>query len=91
MSLDYVNGSFETFGSLIGWLNVRQIIRDKKVSGVYWPTQIFFATWGVWNLYYYTALDQPISFWGGLILALANIIWVILAKYYEKKNENRIE
>ena len=78
---DYVNGAFEFFGGAVNWLNVRHILRDKKVRGVsIIPT--FFSSWGLWNLFYYPSLDQWASFTGGLVIVGANIAWVRYAWRY---------
>lgn len=86
-SVDRINGLFELIGGLICFLNVRQLYKDKRTVGIYWPTQAFFASWGFWNLYYYPSLNQWNSFWGGVLLAIGNTTWVIMSKYYEVKNE----
>ena len=76
---DMVNGAFESVGSVFVWLNVRQILRDRDIRGVYWPVTAFFAVWGVWNLYYYPSLEQWASFWAGVALCAGNVVWVVLA------------
>jgi hypothetical protein len=80
--VDIVNGFFEFGGGLMCWLNVRKILADKTIRGFYWPVQAFFAIWGWWNLFYYTSLAQPYSFWGALFLAVGNTVWVLLAIYF---------
>ncbi|MEN6623116.1 MAG: hypothetical protein ABFD50_16410 [Smithella sp.] len=85
---DIVNGFFELVGGLLCWLNVRKILVDKKIKGVYWPVQLFFAAWGWWNLYYYPSLFQWFSFFGGLFLVLGNTCWVFLAIKFTIKEKN---
>lgn len=80
---DIINGSFEIVGAFLCWLNVRKLLIDKRVEGVYWPVQAFFASWGLWNLYYYPSLGQWASFWGGLMLFIGNTAWVFMAIYYK--------
>jgi hypothetical protein len=80
--LDWINGSFELVGGLLCWLNFKQLLKDKKIDGVYWPVTAFFTLWGIWNLYYYPQLGQIISFIGGIFLVLGNLSWVCLAIYY---------
>jgi len=88
---DIINGLFELIGGLLCWFNVKKILTDKKVQGVYWPVQAFFAAWGWWNLYYYPSLDQWASFVGGIILVLGNTLWVILALRYTRINRRITE
>ena len=85
---DFINGSFEVVGGLLCWVNVKRLLKDKTIQGVYWPIQAFFTSWGVWNLYYYPTLHQWASFVGGIFLVLGNGTWVIMAAYYERKNKN---
>lgn len=87
-TIDAINGSFELAGAVFCALNVRAIWRDKIVRGVYWPAVAFFALWGWWNLLYYPLLGQIYSFLAGVLLTLANSLWVILLIYFTRK-ENR--
>jgi hypothetical protein len=79
---DRTNGAFEFFGSLAVWANVRALYHDRQVKGVRVGVFVFFAAWGVWNLYYYRHLDQLLSWYGGMSLVLANFVWVVLAIRY---------
>lgn len=79
---DLVNGAFEMLGGVLLWMNVRQIVRDKKVEGLWWPSTVFFCAWGLWNLYYYPALGQWWSFAGGLNIVVANATWLALWWFY---------
>ena len=60
-----------------------RLYRDKKIRGVYWPSRFFFASWGIWNLKYYTGLEQKTSLWGGIALVTVNLIWCALALKYK--------
>lgn len=76
---DLINGLFELAGAGFTWRNAVQLLRDRELRGVYWPTSAFFSTWGVWNLAYYPALGQWLSFAGGVLLVSGNLAWVALA------------
>ena len=82
MIQDLVNGLFELIGSVLIWINVYKLYQDKIVKGIYWPVTFFWGIWGFWNLYYYPFLEQWLSFVGGLIMAIGNTAWVIMAYYY---------
>lgn len=82
MSADLVNGLFELVGGVFLTFNLRRLWLDKEVKGVSIPVTVFFLTWGAWNLFYYPYLDQWLSFFGGLLLELANVAWVCLAVYF---------
>lgn len=79
---DVVNGLFEFFGGAFNWLNVRQLLKDKKLRGVSKLPTVIFTTWGIWNLYYYPFLGQWMSFTGGLVIVGANAVWCYLAWKY---------
>jgi len=81
---DGINGLFELLGALLIWMNVYRILRDKMVRGVDWRVTFFFAAWGFWNLYYYPSLHQWLSTAGGVVMVIANVVWVVLAMKYRK-------
>ena len=81
---DLVNGLFEFFGGALNWLNVRQLLRDKKLRGVSKIPTVLFTAWGFWNLYYNPMLGQWLSFLGGVVIVAANFVWVLLAWKYRK-------
>ena len=86
--LDIINGLFETLGAFFTWRNALALYRDKMVRGVYWPTTAFFSAWGLWNLIYYPNLNQWISFTGGAMLVIGNVLWVILYFVYRREDGN---
>lgn len=63
-------------------LNVYRLYRDKSLKGVSIYPTIWWNVWGFWNVYYYAALNQPLSFWAGLGVVTLNTVWVALALYY---------
>ena len=81
---DFINGTYELVGGILLWNNVRVLYKHKVVRGVSVLTTAFFTTWGIWNLYYYPFLGQWASFLGGLVIVLANVVWVYLAVKYRK-------
>lgn len=84
MWADNVNGLYEALAGLFILNNCRMVVKDKKVKGVSIVSVVFFATWGGWNLYYYPSLGQWASFWGGLAVFTANLIWIGLMLKYRK-------
>lgn len=89
-SPDLVNASIELVGALFTWRNAWQLGIDREIRGVYWPTSLFFAVWGLWNLYYYPVLDQWASFSAGLVLVAGNIAWVAMAIRLKIKTRERV-
>jgi len=49
---DLINAVFETGGAILTWKNFSRLLRDREIKGVYWPAFVFWALWGLWNLYY---------------------------------------
>lgn len=82
---DTINGAFECSGALAALANVRRLLRDRIVKGVVWQTQVFWVSWGLWNLFYYPHLGQWASFMGGALVVCANLLWVILALRYDSE------
>ena len=84
MIADVINGAFELLGGLMILNHCRAVWRDKAVAGVSIVSTVFFAAWGLWNLYYYPSLDQWWSFAGGLAIVCANALWIALLLRYRK-------
>lgn len=82
---DVINGLFEFLGAILILLNVKALIDDKEIKGVHWGPTVFFTSWGFWNLIYYPALDQWLSFAGGVALVLVNTWWLGLVIYYSNR------
>lgn len=81
---DFLNGLFEAVGGAIIFLNCWKLYKDKVVKGVVWQLTIFFTAWGLWNLYYYPYLHQWASFIGGLLMVIANTLWIGQVVWYLK-------
>ena len=84
---DIVNGSFELLGAPFIFLSILKLQKEKNVKGVSWPHVMFFTAWGFWNLFYYPQLNQWVSFAGGILIVIANSIWVSQIIYYLRKEE----
>lgn len=82
MTPDIINGLFEFGGAIVSLMNVREIVRTKKVVGVRWEPTAFFSAWGIWNLYFYPHLGQWFSFAGGAALVYVNVMWIVFAIWY---------
>lgn len=78
-NLDIINGIFETGGAILVWQNVRRLRKDREIKGVDWKVQAFFTLWGCFNVILYPSLGMMWSAIGGVVLALGNLTWVIIA------------
>ena len=77
-TFDLINGSFEAVAALFTLNHCRVLLRDRAVAGVSIASMAFFTLWGVWNLWFYPHLGQAWSFAGGVLLVIANAIYVAL-------------
>ena len=57
--MDRINACFELFAGYFIWLSIKQI---RKVKGISFKHIVFITLWGVWNLLYYPALTQWLSY-----------------------------
>jgi hypothetical protein len=79
---DIINGLFEMFAGIFISLNIIRLYKDKEVKGVSLIAIIFFFLWGVWNTIFYPINNLWYSFYGGLLVASMNLIWVSQLIYY---------
>jgi len=84
MIIDYINGGFELASGLFTLNHCRVLLKDKAVAGVSAVSVAFFTIWGFWNMYYYPCLDQWASFFGGLFIVAANMIYISMIMHYRK-------
>jgi hypothetical protein len=82
MTPDLINAAFEAGGALLLWLNVRRLWRDKRLSGVSLFPTVWFNLWGLWNLYFYAAVGQKLSWAAGIGVFAVNSAWVLLALWF---------
>lgn len=81
---DVINSSYEVLGFVAVGLSCLRVMKDKKVAGVSLITVGFFTSWGFWNLYYYSHLNQPFSTLGAGFTCIANVVWCTLLVKYRK-------
>jgi len=86
MTPDVINGIFEIIAGILLFRNVQVLHRDKAVRGVSVLPTSFFMAWGYWNLYFYPSLNCDWSFIGGILVVIANTIWVGQMVYYNREN-----
>lgn len=83
--LDLINSLFELLSSLAIVNHIRILIKDKNVKGVSIVSTIFFTLWGFWNIFYYPSIGQTLSSLAGVLVCLANAVWVFLMIRYRKQ------
>jgi len=83
---DIVNGGFELSGGLFILNHIRVLLKQKRVAGISLLSNLFFLSWGFWNLFYYPHLGQWVSFAGGIFLSATSCLYNILLWHYGRKN-----
>ncbi len=82
MNADIISGLFGFFGGLFLFHNCCVLYKQKLVRGVSLFASAFFALWAIWNIYYFSQLDQPFCLLGSIISAVASTLWIVMAVYY---------
>ena len=82
MNADIISGLFGFFGGLFLFHNCGVLYKQKLVRGVSLFASAFFALWAIWNIYYFSQLDQPFCLIGSIISAVASTLWIGMAIYY---------
>jgi len=88
---DLINGLFELLGAVAILGHVRRVFKDKAVAGVAIWSTVFFASWGMWNLYYYPHLEQWASLAGGIAIVLGNFLWIAGLVYYTRHPKGKVK
>lgn len=81
---DAINGCFELAAGFFVLNHCRVLYAHKLVRGVSLTSSGFFLIWGMWNMYYYPALNQPLSFYGGVFVAATNAFYLGMLFHYRK-------
>jgi hypothetical protein len=84
ITMDAINGLFELSAGLFVLNHCRVLKAHKAVRGISLVSVGFFMLWGCWNLIYYPALNQPLSFYGGLFVVTANVLYLGMALHFRK-------
>lgn len=82
---DAINGAFELSAGFFTLNNCRVAYLHKQVRGVSMLSTAFFTLWGFWNLYYYPALHQPLSYYGALFIVSANALYLGMMVSYRSR------
>ncbi len=83
--IDIVNAVSELGGALTLLLNVRRLLRDRKVAGVSLLPTVWFTAWGLFNTIFYWQLGLFFSWSAGVAVVLVNTTWIVLALRFGAK------
>lgn len=82
---DAINGGFELLAGIFVLNHCRVLHAHKAVRGVSMVSVAFFTLWGLWNPFYYSALQQPLSFYGGIFVVAANALYLGMMFSYRSR------
>ncbi len=85
MSVDGINVIFVLVAAWLAALNAYTLYKDKHIRGVYWKSWAFYSGCAIWDIYYYHSVGHPWSTVGAVIMAVATVIWFLLAVYYRNR------
>jgi uncharacterized membrane protein YfcA len=83
--MDLANACFEGGGSIFILNHARVLLQQKMVRGVSMLSVFFFSCWGVFNIFYYSHLEQQFSWYAGICVLLANTFYLSLIIHYRRK------
>src|SRR3990167_1554443 len=92
-SADLGNAILEFVGGCLIFLHTKRAWKDQEIKGVHWGPFVFFWTWGVYNLWYYAHIGQPISGYIAFMPCLANTaylfsFWLFNGSFnYDRRND----
>ena len=81
-STDIVNACFEGGGACLLCMNIRRLVKDKRLAGVSLVPTVWCNLWGFWNVWFYHVMGTTASFYAGIGVLTANTVWVGLALFY---------
>lgn len=68
--------------SMVVWVNVRALLRDKCTKGCsISPAFVFLAT-NSYEVWYFAHFHQPVAALGAVSMVAANLLWIALAFWY---------
>lgn len=83
--MDLANAGFEFGGAIFILNHARVLFAEKIVRGISLVSIVFFLIWGIFNMFYYSHLEQSASWYAGIMVTLANLVWVSMIIYYRKR------
>lgn len=69
----------------MAWVDVWVLSRSRSLRGVSMGTAVLFTVWPMWDLLYYTGLNQDLSAIACCLLLAGRASWLALAiMYYDQ-------
>lgn len=83
---DIINAGWELAATGFVTLNLIRTHKDRGTTGVSRVNQLFFASWGLWNLIFYPFNGHWASAAAGALVALVNTTWLLQCIYWDRRN-----
>jgi len=77
MTHDSVNALLQLGICAVLLLDLRAVLQHREVRGAHWAGRAFFIGIGIWNLVFWTHLEQWRSVAAGLLVIAINAAWVV--------------
>jgi hypothetical protein len=88
---DAFNGLFEFLGTFFILKSIMKLRHDRIVRGIAWQQVAFWTFWGYCNIYYYWAMNSPLSWWAGMLVTIVNTIYVAMLIYFTAEEKRKTE
>jgi len=88
---DAFNGLFEFFGTFFILKSIMKLRQDRIVRGIAWQQVAFWTFWGYCNIYYYWAMNSPLSWWAGMLVTIVNTIYVAMLIYFTAEEKRKVD
>jgi hypothetical protein len=83
---DNINAIFVAISGILILLSAVKVAKNKSAAGVSPLTVAFFVAFGVWNLWFYSSLNQVGSMAAQTVNCTANIAWLALILIYRRRD-----
>lgn len=79
---DAIHATFGVLYTLITFLNILALNRDKKVRGISIHYMGFVCLFSTWNIFYLFNLEQYVAASSAVTYLTVNLIWITQMLYY---------
>ena len=79
---DLINGLFLLGGAFVICLSILKLRAQRQVRGIDWRHPAFFNFWGIYQLFFYTEINQSYSFAGAITTVSAGSVYLCMILYW---------
>lgn len=95
-TVDDITGMFQFGASIFILMNIRSLIKSKRMLGISIFTIIFYNIWDLWGIYMFYRIGNTVSMWTAIVISCVYVTWSLLVFYYnfihrkEHSHENSV-